>query len=236
MNNNYDFDSQKYMILLVVICSLFAIAVIKAFDFIPENNQNTQTVNEQSINLPPDSDDRNTVNENNSITDSRKETENTAKPKNKKGVLYKSNDIELEEMSIQEIKAPKGVNEEFQILEDVNNENPINNSADSSLQYLSDAKKFKISGDYQNALKEYQKIIEQTKNEEVLAIAYENMAEIYASNKKYGTALSFANKANKLSPSVGREFLAAKIYYAAGDTNNAINTINILLKRSFNSK
>ena len=233
MNNNYDFDSQKYMIILVVICALFAIAVIKAFDFLPEE-QKTQNVSIEEVNSTTQSDTSENTTSNNDISQENKEqSKNTESPKKKRGVLYSSNDTEWDDMSIQEIKAPKGVNEEITEIEDTK-ANESSDTFDYSFQSLLNGKKYKANGDYKNAIAEYKNVIEQTKNEEILAIAYEDMAGIYAAYKKYGTALSFANKANKLSPSVGREFLIAKIYYASGDTNTAINNINSLLKRSFN--
>ena len=87
--------------------------------------------------------------------------------------------------------------------------------------------------DYTNALSEFQKAEENADNDELKAMCYENIAEIYAINRKYGTALSFASKAYKLSPSDTREMLIAKIYYQAGQTDNAITRINNALKKSF---
>ena len=184
MNNNYDFDSQKYMIILVVICALFAIAVIKAFDFLPEE-QKTQNVSIEEVNSTTQSDTSENTTSNNDISQENKEqSKNTESPKKKRGVLYSSNDTEWDDMSIQEIKAPKGVNEEITEIEDTK-ANESSDTFDYSFQSLLNGKKYKANGDYKNAIAEYKNVIEQTKNEEILAIAYEEMAGIDAAYKKY---------------------------------------------------
>ena len=51
--------------------------------------------------------------------------------------------------------------------------------------------------------------------------------------KKYGSAMSYAQKAYNLSPSTNRELLLARLYYKTGDVDKATKRVNNILQRDF---
>ena len=97
------------------------------------------------------------------------------------------------------------------------------------------AQKYKRDRQFVKALQEYQKIPAITNDTSMVARSYEEIATIYAIVKKYGTALSYAQKAYNMSPSSSREMLLARLYYKTGDIDKATRRINNVLQRDFSS-
>ena len=53
--------------------------------------------------------------------------------------------------------------------------------------------------------------------------------------KRYGTALSYAQKAYNTYPTSSREMLLARLYYKTGDLDKATKRMNNVLQRDFAS-
>ena len=234
-----NFNSKKYMFLLILICFIFTIFVIKAFDYLPPKE--IQVVEDSKVNQPEKEIKTNITSESNSNTEIKSEIKTEKSALNpKSGILYKNPNSLHDETKFDEIEPPAGaMNEELPIVSDI--EKNINNSGNTSLsndelalRSIIKARKLTSNSYYSEALEEYQKVIELTGDKELLAESYDGISELYAKNKRYSTALSFAGKAYKASPSLTREFLIAKIYYMAGQTEIAITRINTMLKRGLN--
>lgn len=226
-----EFGSKKYLILLTLICIVFAIIIIKAFDYLPDKSVDGYN---SGINSQPQYPNQfNANNQNQNI--SQNQTEDNYDPERHKSghidFMPKESKTENNNNGFDEISAPNGVNE------DVYNPNTQNNQTltpdDLAVISLVKAAKLQAQSDYKNALEELQKIPELTNNQEILASSYEKIAEIYAHQRRYGTALSFAGKAYSTSPNVNREVLIARIYYQSGDTENAVTRMNNIINRGF---
>ena len=118
--DNY-FNSKKYIILLVVVCVLFAILIIKFFDYLPQPDNippSGYSTQETSIN-----DDNNAVNDpsDNEEADNEEEDEeeDTSDDDDNIDDNHKTGHIDFERKSypdvnnFEEIPAPKGSNEEI---------------------------------------------------------------------------------------------------------------------------
>ena len=232
MDNNFDFESKKYIILLLVVCFLFLILVIKAFDYLPAQNINDENmpIKENVV------EEQSNGEAGNSQEEIKEETENENKDNieenqesTKSGVLYKSNDYEINSMFEEsEIELPKSQLDDVPpIIEELPNKL---SPAEIALKSIINARKYTQVNDYTNAINEYKNAIKNTKDKDILAEVYDGIAQVYILNKNYKTALSFAEKANELSPSFTREFVIAKILYVSGNTGDAINKINKILK------
>ena len=101
-------------------------------------------------------------------------------------------------------------------LENIDSDNSISESNNSYEDIINNAKQFKED------------------KQLVKAECYEEISTIYAISKKYGTALSYAQKAYNLYPSTSREILLARLYYKTGSTDKASDRINNVLRRDFN--
>ena len=228
MDKNFDFNSKKYMILLILICLVFVIMIVKAFEYLPENEPvDTNDIEIEHINTPS------------KVSPYVKnKAENTEEqkpaPAQKSGVLYKSRDSLASETIIEEIDAPPGAVEESAPAEMINeNQRSQLSPEELALKSIINARKYFNSGNLTSSLEEYKKAIDLTNDTEIQAEAYEGISLLYAKNKKYGTALSFATKAYKSSPSISREVLIAKIYYSAGKIDTAVAKLNQMLRQGF---
>ena len=241
MNDNYDFNSRKYIWLLIIVCFLFFIIVIKAFQYLPDRTNVPAPVTEQSSVKPSDTVQQtteDTVSEENNtseeLTDEQKMAKKLASEKYKKD--HKSGKIVFsnsEPSEFEEVQVPAGVlDEELPAMQE-KTENVALTNEELALRAIINAKKSFREKNYSEALKEYQTVSSLTEDKELTAMSYEGISEIYVLSKRYGTALSFAAKAYNMSPSIAREMLIAKIYYRAGNTENAITRVNNLLKRDF---
>ena len=230
MNNSFDFNSKKYMILLLLICIVFAILIIKAFDYLPNNDvidSNDSEVAYLNVNSKKSS--------NTEASKNNLEVETKIKKNQKSGVLYRSSDSLSNDDNFDEIEAPAGVSEES--INDENNNTTMSNQELSgdfkAVQYILNGRKYVSENNLSKALIEYGHAVENAKEDEIKAQALEGISIVYAKNKKYSTALTFASKANGISPSVLREFLIIKIYYLAGKSDIAIKNLNEILKKGF---
>lgn len=227
-----EFSSKKYMILLVTICIVFVIFIVKAFDYLPDKSveANYQMINNQPQNI-------NTIVNDNNVNDNKQEQaqEIYDPDRHKSGhidFMPKPKKEEYSRNDYEEIKAPSGTYEE-DIHVPNNNQNYIASPEEQAMKSIVSAIKYKSNYDYANALNELQKVPELTTDKELTALSYEKIAEIYAIQKRYGTALSFAGKAYSASPNVNREMLIARIYYQSGETDNAISRMNAILSKGF---
>ena len=59
------------------------------------------------------------------------------------------------------------------------------------------------------------------------------MAIVYAISKRYGSAISAAQRAYNIAPTSNREMLLARLYYKTGDTERATAKANNVLRRDF---
>ena len=63
--------------------------------------------------------------------------------------------------------------------------------------------------------------------------SYRNKAIAYAKERRYGTALAYAQKAYNMNPTTEGEVLLARLYYKTGDYTKANDRMNNVLKRDF---
>ena len=239
MNKYIVSNSKKFLVLLVLICVVFLIVIIKAFEYIPVTDDDAiiSRNNIENINKPAQDEAEQATNEN-------------AENKEKKTL-----DITLTPDFVQKPKAetPK----EEKVAEPLEN---ITDSPSDAVEANSDgsgavqvekkveltpeekaektfltAQKYKRDRQFVKALQEYQKIPAITNDTSMVARSYEEIATIYAIVKKYGTALSYAQKAYNMSPSSSREMLLARLYYKTGDIDKATRRINNVLQRDFSS-
>ena len=225
MNNNFDFESKKYIILLVIVCIAFAILILKAFDYLPEENLD-------KVNLPQEEEivrEKVTNPEDNTKQQQRETTTEKINQDKKSGVLYKSNDYEINSMFEEEIDIPRSPLDDDMVQNSEDSQSKLS-PAEIALKSIINARKYANVEDYTNAIREYQNAAKITSDKDLRAEIFDGISLLYLKNKNYKTALSFAEKANESSPSFTREFVIAKIYYESGRTGDAINRINKILK------
>lgn len=230
MNNKFEeFESKKFLIILALICLLLLSLVIGAFQYIPEpadnnvaRNANVEEINESN----PSEDEETNMDEENQEEQKEKSTK---KELNIKLPKYGDESEKLEDIEELPTEA-KEANETSALNEEKSVELTAEEKAE---QTLSQGVKYKNNKQYVKAIEEFQKIPAITNDKAINAKSLEEIATIYAIVKRYGTALSYAQKAYNLYPSSSRETLLARLYYKTGDIDKATKRINNVLQRDF---
>lgn len=231
MNNNLDINSKKFLIILVVMMLAFVLLIIKAFDIMGKANEDPlrPQVNMSEVGELGDV---------NQATDGQQNENNTANI---------NTDVEhhvsfVEEEQQKESQPANTTNNQTitEPLAPINENNNVEESKPTSLTKAQetelmflDAQKLKDEKQYVKALEEYKSILEKNIDSNTNARCYEEMAGIYSIVKRYGTALSYAQKAYSIAPSSNRELLIARLYYKTGDIDKATKKINNILQRDF---
>ena len=221
--------------MLLLICLVFFILIIKAFEYIPMTDKDAivSRNNIENLNKPA---------EENAEEQQNNQNEQTEKPTLDVKLTPDFVDKQKNEVQTDATKTTKPLENITDLPE---NTIATNNSEETKSieltpeekadKILLAAQKYKKDKQYVKALEEYQKIPTITNDTTTIARSYEEIATIYAIVKRYGTALSYAQKAYNMSPSSSREMLLARLYYKTGDIDKATKRINNVLQRDFSS-
>lgn len=231
MNNNLDINSKKFLIILVVMMLAFVLLIIKAFDIMGKTNEdplrpqvNMSEVGELGGDNQTTDGQQNENNAANINTDVEHHVSFVEEEQQKESQPAETTNNQ----TITESLAP--INENNNVEE--NKPTSLTKAQETELMFL-DAQKLKDEKQYVKALEEYKSILEKNIDSNTNARCYEEMAGIYSIVKRYGTALSYAQKAYSIAPSSNRELLIARLYYKTGDIDKATKKINNILQRDF---
>ena len=231
MNNNLDIHSKKFLIILVVMMLTLVLLIIKAFDILGKTNEDPLRPQVNMSEVGELGDD-------NQATDGQQNENNTANI---------NTDVEhhvsfVEEEQQKESQPAETTNNQTitEPLAPINENNNVEESKPTSLTKAQetelmflDAQKLKDEKQYVKALEEYKSILGKNIDSNTNARCYEEMAGIYSIVKRYGTALSYAQKAYSIAPCSNRDLLIARLYYKTGDIDKATKKINNILQRDF---
>ena len=220
MNDDFDFRAKRTAIILGVMCLIFFIIIIKAFEYLPKNNPKpaAQEIITQNTSTPEET--------------AQEEPVQEEQPQPERKTLNISFPQPAESQDIETIETPQ--------LESIP-ENPEDNALSTAPQedpidsMFAQALKFKQEKQYIKAFEIHKKILSMTDDTNIKARCYEEIATIYAIEKRYGSALSFAQKAYNTNPTSSREMLLARLYYKTGDIDKATTRVNNILQRDFAS-
>ena len=240
MNFYEELKSKKSLGILILICVIFLILIIKAYSFLPDSKESSKNVYDSE-----NSQVENVIQDNESNTKDENEVENETIQKEQDEEDIRK---EKERQILDEIEKRKMEEIENERLENINtteaglksNETTALEQKDLTIeeQYneiFSEASKLYKEKQYVRALEEYQKAANMVTDKELQAKCYEQMSVIYATVKKYGTALAFAQKSFNAAPTTAREILLARLYYKTGNIDKATTRVNNVLKRDFSA-
>ncbi len=218
--NNFDIGSKKYTIILFAIFIAFVLVIIKAFDYIPEEQevQNPANVNQALL--------QNYQAQQNVQEESDEQTADEKTEKKELNIDLR-NDIDIPKEVEQMESTPT---EKLEPLEENSAKVSVEQGVESRFTL---AQKYRDEKQYIKALEEYKQIAESESDVHIQARCYEEIANVYGIVKRYGTALSFAQKAYNMEPTTNREMLLSRLYYKTGDLDKATKRMNNVLKREF---
>lgn len=231
MHDNFDLSSKKFAIIMFAMLAIFFLAIVKAFDYMspqePEGTNQVQTV------------DVNRTTGNLKMLDMQQQKANEPKieePQKRLNVDIQSS-VNAKDSYREELKP---IDEQIQEIssepeQPARNERNLSEAQKIELQFL-EAQKYKNDKQYVKAVEEYKAIVTQSNDVNVTARCYEEIADVYGIVKRYGTALSYAQKAYNLAPSSQREMQLARLYYKTGDIDKATKRVNNILQRDFSNE
>lgn len=222
MNKNYSFASVKTILIMLFIMMVFFLLLAKAFDYIPKEDDVTPTARQNPAvhrvvrqNTNPQASLQNELN----ITESENGAENE-----ENSTLQESepeqNAIPAVEQNNSQAEPRPSAEEELKPIDDSeisgepipNPENGNTEPVQETLQSkLDKANQLKESGDYDAAIEIYKNIAAKERSQEMAAGCYDEIVKIYILQKRYGSALVYAQKAGRLSPSQERSAMIQKL-------------------------
>lgn len=208
--NKIDIKMLRALILVVLLFIVFGAAITKKTQYLPsKENPNMQSV----VDVQP----------NDEIINKDSNTEN---------VQESANENKSETVSVESKEVVSDTKSDLPELDKIteNNSEILDNEAISPFD---NAIKLKNEKKYQEALNQFVEIAKNNNDDKLKSSCYEEISQIYALNKKYGTALSYAQKSFNLNPNTRRELLLARLYYKTGDITNATKRVNNILQRDF---
>lgn len=206
--NKFDSRMMTFWGSLILICLVFLIIVWHAFSYLPKDTSNSFEQYEELA------------------------QQETVSNENEEKTAEQADEDFSEEDIDEPVISSKPKNNLEIILDNELIEN--NGKKDNTNQNLLEkARELKSNKNYSEAIEEYNKIITSSDDAKLKAICYEEAAIIYALNKRYGSALSNAQRAYNMAPTSSREILLARLYYKTGDVEKATLRMNNVLKRDF---
>lgn len=222
--NKFDVNSAKFLSIIIAICFIFIMVVWHAFDYLPTKEENNNTLYTQT---------------NNKISEVVSRESTTVENSDKTEQATEENEVET---TSEKVIKESSTNEDKKLepLETIYEGTPLSNESKLSQEEsnISDAnydraKDYMTSKRFVEAITEYKKIIQTTDDDKLKAQCYEDISIAYAVLKRYGSALSAAQRAYNLAPSSHREVLLARLYYKTGDIDKATSRVNNVLRRDF---
>lgn len=235
MNNNYlDLGSKKFLIITLVILVCFFLLIIKAFNDLSDaqsnieknRNQTAVDINNVMNSMPNQQDEEN---QNRQAPAEEQQYEQQQTRGLNVNIQSSVNDTdELKPIDEKELMSNPVMEPEQGEKQNLSAEQEL------ELKFLS-ARNNKEGKQYVKALEEYKAIAENSTDANVKARCYEEMADVYGIVKRYGTALSYAQRAYNVAPTTSREMLIARLYYKTGEIDKATKRVNNILQRDFSN-
>lgn len=215
--DKFDIRTAKFLSIILGICLIFILVVWNAYKYIPQ---------EISTLDPSYESEQQISSEASAMTEEQTSEEQES---------------EADEISEEDIDAPPTNIEPKKIepLEPISEEEIVENTNSVAVEdknfdtVLNRAREYKKNKQYSESISEFKMALDSTNDEKLKAVCYEEMAVVYAMSKRYGSAMSAAQRAYNILPTSSREILLARLYYKTGDTERATAKMNNVLRRDF---
>lgn len=219
--DKFDIRSAKLVLIICLILFTFVLVVANAYKYLPEESSNMPSINSEIV-LPTDNEE----NTNNTEPQDAEISQEEAPVQKKINQAKPIEDILPSQNEVPPL-------ENFSETDSINMEQNLTTVQETYDSVFESAEKLKNNTQLVKAIEDYKKALTLAESNKQKAMCYEAISNIYAITKKYGTALSYAQKAYNLAPSSSREMLLARLYYKTGDIDKATERVNNILRRDF---
>lgn len=225
--NNFDPKTARFSIIICGVLLIFALVINHAYKYLPQNDTIPEIQSVEDINSQRDYVEEK---EEEVVDNQPVETIDYATKRDKKHTFEHepiTNNQEISEHERRELLEQEKAEQEII-------PTPQANETSSFQETLNNAKKSFVEKDYERAIETYKSAMALTDNKIELALCYDDLAKIYAMQKKYGSAIAFAQKAYNAQQTADREILLARLNYRVGNTERANELLKRSLQRDFN--
>lgn len=247
--NKFDLRSMRLIGALMLICLIFALVVWQAFQYLPAEDDVNQKGPSSNVSLPKDEEDSESVeaedsdseedvdqdDEEDSDDTDYDDEEDNANNNEEQVASHQEKFTRNEPKVIEPVATPvyttamkKDLETKLEVIEETPKE-----SVEDVDSVIDSAFEKREQKNYVAAIKDYEKAIGLTKESDIKADCYEQIALIYATMNRFSSALPNAQKAYNLQPTKNRAFLLAKLNYKAGNYDKANAQIGSLMKSGF---
>ncbi|MBE7703618.1 MAG: hypothetical protein E7Z89_06165 [Cyanobacteria bacterium SIG28] len=213
---NYDIKAMRFIVLTTTVCFFFAMLVMNAYKYIPQNDnqKNLNLYNNESALFPPTLTSNN-VEKNNAVQVDV--TEEDVIETYSEDVIEENRNENEEEIKVSTSVKNLEPLEPAEELNDISNSDLLQKKEKVSEnkkteELIRKAEIFYNDGEYDEALKIYENIINTTTNKELKAVCLEKSSRISYKQRRYGNAIVFMQQSNKLVPSQNKEYFLKQIY------------------------
>lgn len=236
--NKFNLESAKFVSIIIGICFIFIMVVWHAFDYIPAKDSINNSVDE--IVVPADEEPQEErVEEEEPVEENAEEDqfieETSTNELDIKKEVYDKEVVETRDARLKPLDPidEENLKKDEQLKDSISSQEDVREEISPLELALNKAKDAKDNRQFTVAVTEYQKAISLSEDDRLKAQCYEEIAIIYAKSKRYGSALSYAQKAYNMVPSTAREVLLARLYFKTGDVDKATTRVNNVLNRDF---
>lgn len=221
---NIEIGALKYKIAIFLVCALFTLLVWQAFNYLPEEDLNNESLDAIST-------VEEVIKEDSNIVELSNNDNNDSEDFNNEEVVSVSQEVaSKQKVQTRKFDVIKDIDAEFKMESIDINKTGQNNDNEN---FFNQIEEFKKDQNFSEAISIYKQMISMTDDREKKALYSSEIAILYAKMKRYGSAISYAQQAFNLKPTTEREVLLARLYYKVGESDKAQERINNVLKRDF---
>lgn len=210
-----DPKSVRIVIIAISLCVLFALVIGNAFKFLPEDATGATPISVEDLN---------TGRANNEEVSSEEKKEISTLEDRIRQLEEELDDARAEADNLRQIN-----NKPFEELagQDANSE------VLEFYQKIENGNKNLKSGNYEEALDIFQQALKQATKPYEVSLANIGISKSYAAQRRFGSAISYAQKANNAYSSYETKVLLAKLNYRTGNSIQAEQAMKTLLESEF---
>ena len=214
---NFDLDKVRFFSIIVGMCLVLVLVVWKAYDYLPREENDNQNIEYEDP----------------TYIDAEEQPQSISEIANQY-MMKQTNQSESKQFEMIE-KEPIAIVPKQNLADKRKNLIPletimddpvfeklkknaqnIQKKEDEMTEMLSKAEEFLNDNAFDMAILEYQDIINITENEDTKAVCYDNIAKIYEKQRRFGSAIVNAQKANSIIPTETRKNYLNSLYEKTG--------------------
>ena len=214
-----DSRSLRLVVIGIAMCVLFALVVGNAFKFLPDDPNSVTPISVEDLNTER--------------ADNNERREKALDEENMDEVDILKERVRELERELEQSQKIDNTETKSKPYEEFSEEEKNTEITSNFYETIENGNKNFNSGNYEAALMSYQEALNGTTKSSEVSMAYVGISKVYAMQRRYGSAISYAQKANNAYSTYETKVLLAKLNYVTGKTVQAEQAMKSLLESGF---